>query len=100
DGRRRFNPIKSRRKRPNDKGQEKAERNKQKQSDRFDVLDILHSHSPPTSSSNGSVKKMVVPFPYWLSAQIWPPCALIISFEMARPRPVPPIARERARSTR
>jgi len=37
----------------------------------------------------GSVNKIVVPFDSWLCAHIFPPCALMIYFDIERPKPVP-----------
>ena len=47
-------------------------------------------------AETGSVKQNVEPFPTTDSTQIVPPCISIIRFEMASPRPVPPLlARDR-----
>ena len=48
----------------------------------------------------GSVKKNVVPTPSSLWSQTSPPWAWTMCFTIDRPRPVPPVSRERARSTR
>ena len=47
-----------------------------------------------------TVKKNVVPQPTALSAQTFPPWLCTMCLTMASPRPVPPLSRERALSTR
>ena len=41
-----------------------------------------------------------VPRPGRLLTVMWPPCAVTSAWAIDRPRPAPPVARERARSTR
>ncbi len=48
----------------------------------------------------GTVKKNVEPFPMVLSTRTVPPWLSTMCFTIARPRPVPPVSRDRALSTR
>ena len=50
--------------------------------------------------ARGRRTKMVRPCPAGLSAQTRPPCSCTICFTMLKPRPVPPVSRERPFSTR
>src|SRR5215207_5447441 len=58
------------------------------------------SLGPAPSERTGRDTVKVVPRPITLETPTRPPCASAMLFTIARPRPVPPLLRERALSTR
>src|SRR6516225_3229625 len=51
---------------------------------------FAHAGSTWRSTTTGSVKLNVEPWPGWDSTQIRPPCISMIRFDIASPKPVPP----------
>src|SRR5215472_1012783 len=59
---------------------------------------LAHAGSTCRSTTTGSVKVKVEPWPGCDSTQIRPPCISMMRFDMASPRPVPPFLRVMALS--
>lgn len=59
-----------------------------------------YSHRHQTASATGSHTVTVVPTPKRLSTSICPPWTVTIHWAIARPSPLPPVVRTRARSAR